>query len=94
MQSSGIAALVKADEESCKTFNADLMRSIMARKMSKNKTFYEVKMMQANPINAGIGHLHGIGGGGMATNLNNGGPTAGHYSQQQPLTGRPHLSTA
>jgi hypothetical protein len=29
----------------------------------------------------------------MTTNFN-GGPNAGHYSQQQPLTGRPHLSTA
>ena len=63
----------------------------MARKMSKNKTFYEIKVLTSNSIHpGGIGHLHGIGGGGMTTNL----PNPGHYSQQQPLTGRPHLSTA
>lgn len=45
MQNSGVAALVKTDESSCKNFNADLMSSIMARKMSKNKTFYEVKLL-------------------------------------------------
>lgn len=66
----------------------------MARKMSKNKTFYEIKVLSSNSVHGGgIGHLHGIGGGGMTTNFN-GGPNAGHYSQQQPLTGRPHLSTA
>lgn len=58
------------------------MRSMMARKMSKNKTFYEMKMLQANPINAGIGHLNGIGGGGMTSNFNAAGPTGAHYSQQ------------
>jgi hypothetical protein len=45
MQNSGIAALVKTDEIACKTFNSELMVSIMARKMSKNKTFYEVKLL-------------------------------------------------
>jgi hypothetical protein len=65
----------------------------MARKMSKNKTFYEIKLLSSNSIHAGIGHLHGIGAGGLTTNFN-GGPNVGHYSQQQPLTGRPHLSTA
>lgn len=66
----------------------------MARKMSKNKTFYEIKVLTSNSIHSGgIGHLHGIGAGGLTTNFN-GGPNPGHYSQQQPLTGRPHLSTA
>ena len=82
MQNSGIAALVKTDEIACKTFNSELMASIMARKMSKNKTFYEVKLLQSNPINAGIGHLNGMGAGGMGTNFT--GPAAGHYSMQQP----------
>jgi hypothetical protein len=50
----------------------------MARKMSKNKTFYEIKVLTSNSIHAGgIGHLHGIGGGGMTTNI----PNPGHYSQ-------------
>jgi hypothetical protein len=35
----------KIDEEACKDFNAELMRALIARKMSKNKTFYEQKFL-------------------------------------------------
>lgn len=35
----------KVDEESCRGFNADLMRAIVTRKMAKNKTFYETKVL-------------------------------------------------
>lgn len=34
----------KVDETSCKTFNAEIMRSLVSRKMQKNKTFFEVKL--------------------------------------------------
>lgn len=36
------------DLEAAKKFNADLMSSLIARKMSKNKTFYEIKVQAAN----------------------------------------------
>ncbi|CDW89643.1 UNKNOWN [Stylonychia lemnae] len=36
--------LSKPDEDSCRSFNADLMRSLIARKMQKNKTFFEAKV--------------------------------------------------
>ena len=35
----------KPDEDNCKSFNADLMKSLIARKMYKQKTFYEVKCL-------------------------------------------------
>jgi hypothetical protein len=33
------------DEEQCRTFNADIMRTLIARKMAKQKTFYEMKVL-------------------------------------------------
>eukprot|EP00347_Sterkiella_histriomuscorum_P013759 403363479 len=51
--------LTKPDEDTCKTFNSDLMRSLIARKMQKNKTFFEIKIQpqafnyQLSPISAG-----------------------------------------
>jgi hypothetical protein len=38
----------KVDEESCKAFNADLMRALVAKKLNKHKTFYELKVLEAN----------------------------------------------
>jgi len=35
----------KMDEEACKEFNSELMRALIARKMCKNKTFYEAKIL-------------------------------------------------
>lgn len=32
------------DEEQCKSFNADLLRTLVSRKMAKQKTFYELKV--------------------------------------------------
>ena len=55
----------KPDEEACKKFNSDLMSSLIARKMSKQKTFFEIKMLPQSQIHTGLGHLHGIGGAGM-----------------------------
>jgi hypothetical protein len=69
----------KPDVEACKKFNAELMTNLIARKMSKNKTFYEIKMLSQNSIHHGIGHLHGISGVGLNTQFNTGAPT-GHYS--------------
>jgi len=34
------------EEEQCKGFNADIMRTLVARKMAKQKTFYEMKVAQ------------------------------------------------
>jgi ethanolamine utilization protein EutQ (cupin superfamily) len=38
------------EEEQCKGFNADLMRTLIARKMGKQKTFYEMKVLSQNPV--------------------------------------------
>ena len=38
------------DEEQCRGFNADIMRTLVARKMAKQKTFYEMKVQEQNPI--------------------------------------------
>lgn len=35
----------KIDEKSCKEFNSELMKSLMAKKMTNNKTFYEMKVL-------------------------------------------------
>jgi len=35
----------RINEEACLSFNSELMRTLMARKMLKNKTFYESKVM-------------------------------------------------
>lgn len=80
----------KPDEEACRKFNSDLMNSLVARKMSKNKTFFEIKMLQQTQIHSGLGHLHGISGAVNHTSFNPG--PAGHYSHQQPLSARPHIS--
>ena len=64
------------DLEAAKKFNADLMSSLVARKMSKNKTFYEIKVQAANQANyAAMGHLHGLSGAGLTSNM----PT-GHFT--------------
>lgn len=34
------------EEEQCRGFNADIMRTLVARKMAKQKTFYEMKVLQ------------------------------------------------
>ena len=78
----------KIDLEAAKKFNSDLMSSLIARKMSKNKTFYEIKVQAQTQLNHGaMGHLHGIGGAGLTSNM----PT-GHFTAQPGA--RPHLSTA
>jgi hypothetical protein len=46
------------------------MSSIVARKMSKNKTFFEIKMLQQSQIHHGLGHLHGIKDHYMARDQN------------------------
>jgi len=43
-----VAKLV--DEEQCRTFNADLMRTLIARKMAKQKSFYEMKVLPQQPV--------------------------------------------
>lgn len=64
------------------------MSSLVARKMSKNKTFYEIKVQSQNQLSSGgMGHLHSIGGAALTSNM----PT-GHMTAQP--TGRGHLSTA
>ena len=35
----------KVEEDSCRTYNQDVMRSLVARKMLKNKTYYELKFV-------------------------------------------------
>ena len=78
----------KIDLEAAKKFNSDLMSSLIARKMSKNKTFYEIKVQAQAQLNHGaMGHLHGIGGAGLTSNM-----PAGHFTTQPGA--RPHLSTA
>ena len=79
----------KIDLEAAKKFNSELMSSLVARKMSKNKTFYEIKIQSQNQLNSGaMGHLHGISGAGLLSNM----PT-GHLTAQ-PASARPHLSAA
>lgn len=73
--------MMKPDEDACRKFNSDLMASLVARKMSKQKTFFEIKMLQATQLHHGLGPLQGIGGAGMNPTGFNGGPT-GHFSQQ------------
>jgi len=82
----------KPDEDACRKFNSDLMSSLVARKMSKNKTFFEIKMLQQSQIHQGLGHLHGISGAVNHTSFNPG--PGGHFSTQQPNAARPHISTA
>ena len=56
------------------------MRSLVARKMSKQKTFFEIKMLQQTQIHSGgIGHMHGISGV-VNTSMNPGMGAAGHFS--------------
>ena len=85
------AAGSKIDLEAAKEFNKQLMCSLIARKMSKNKTFYEIKVLTQNQLTHGaMGHLHGISGAGLTSNM----PT-GHFTTQPGGAGaRPHLSTA
>jgi hypothetical protein len=40
------------DEEQCRAFNADIVRTLVARKMMKQKTFYELKVMSSTSIPA------------------------------------------
>lgn len=66
----------KIDLEAAKRFNAELMSSLVGRKMSKNKTFYEIKVLASNQLNHGaMGHLHGISGAGLTSNM-----PAGHFT--------------
>ena len=36
----------KIEEGACRAFNADLMRALIARKMLRSKTFYELKVLK------------------------------------------------
>lgn len=38
------------DEEQCRAFNADIMRTLISRKMAKQKTFYELKVIPQQPV--------------------------------------------
>lgn len=65
-------SLHKVSESSCKTFNADLVRSLISRKMLKQKTFYELKILpQAQLQAAQMSPVHFGGGAGMHQNFVN-----------------------
>ena len=64
----------KIDLEAAKKHNAELMSFLVGKKMSKNKTFYEIKVLTQNQLGA-MGHLHGISAAGLASNM----PT-GHFT--------------
>jgi hypothetical protein len=73
---------VKADEELCKSFNADIMRSLVARKMQKNKTFYELKLQPQSflsPLASGMG---------LSPNAN----LNAHFSYQQQVSRSPRIN--
>jgi hypothetical protein len=38
---------MKVDEQASRAFNADLMRALIARKMLRSRTFYELKVLRA-----------------------------------------------
>jgi hypothetical protein len=39
------ASMKQVDEEQSRVFNADLMRTLVARKMAGHKSFYEIKVL-------------------------------------------------
>jgi hypothetical protein len=43
--------------------------------MSKNKTFYEIKVKEQTLNNGSMGHLHGMGGANLTSNM-----PAGHFT--------------